>query len=374
MSPCCSTTAQSVPGSACSLQQLSCCPWSDDMVCCSEEAQAANGTTKSKLSSTVLSQFSSVGPTSDGRLKPDVVAPGHMIASANAHDAFSSATPAQCFPPPSASATNVDWNSRAVRLMSGTSMAAPAIAAVAAIVRQWFQEGWYPSGSPDSRASINPSSALVRAVIAASAASLNSGADSSARPSVKSGFGLPSLARALYIKSAAHSHRIAVVDASSIPRAGSASVSHGSLNVVSAACSGGKVSVALAWTDLPGHPSASVQLVNDLDLMVWSQAAQDSEPVLLFGNGASIADSRNNLESVSTSCVAGSNITAAVFGAVVMSRVQFYALVLSGAVVQSTLAAMNASQTLLQAAAAGRAVQVSSGCSSAAFCLATSPQ
>jgi subtilisin family serine protease len=359
LSPCCSAAADSAAGSLCSLLMLSCCPWDEELLCCSDEARATNNNGKSKLKTSTLSQFSSVGPTRDGRLKPDVVAPGHMIASANAHNAFSGAgTTASCAPPPSASATNVDWNARAVQLMSGTSMAAPAIAAVAAIVRQWFQEGWYPSGSPDSNSSINPSSALVRAVIAASAAALNSDSSSSARPSVKSGFGLPSLARALYIRSVGGSHRIAVVDASSVPTAGSASVAHGAHNVVTAACSGGKVIAALSWTDPPGHPSASLQLVNDLDLLVWSKGEQDAAPVLHYGNGDSVADSRNNLETVATSCAAGSTVTAAVYGAVVLSPLQFYALVLSGAVSQSTLAAVNASEKVIQAATAGRSVQV----------------
>jgi hypothetical protein len=149
-----------------------------------------------------------------------------------------------------------------------------------------------------------------------------------------------------------------VVDASSVPPAGSASVAHGAHNVVTAACTGGKVIVALSWTDPPGHPSASLQLVNDLDLLVWSKVDQDAAPVLLYGNGDSVADSRNNLETVSTSCAAGSTITAAVYGAVVLSPLQFYALVLSGAVSQSTLAAVNASEKVIQAAAAGRSVQV----------------
>jgi serine protease AprX len=118
------------------------------------------------------------------------------------------------------------------------------------------------------------------------------------------------------------------------------------------------VQVALAWSDLPGHPSATLQLVNDLDLLVWSKVDHASDPVLLYGNGGAIADSRNNLETVSTSCLAGSNLTVAVYGAVVLSPVQLYALVVSGAIVQSSLAAIDASQTVLDAAASGRSVLV----------------
>ena len=49
---------------------LSCCPWDDELLCCSDEARATNKNGKSKLKTSTLSQFSSVGPTRDGRLKP----------------------------------------------------------------------------------------------------------------------------------------------------------------------------------------------------------------------------------------------------------------------------------------------------------------
>jgi subtilisin family serine protease len=367
--PCCSAvSAGAVAGSSCSLLALTCCPWDDQNICCSSEAARANQSAgKALLSPLTLSKFSSVGPTRDGRLKPDVVAPGHMIASANAGSVFSGPVgAARCEPPPAASATNVNYSARAVQLMSGTSMAAPAIAAVAAIVRQWFQEGWYPSGQPDANATMNPSSALVRAVIAASAASLKDSDDgASSLPSVKSGFGLPSLARALFIKAAGGSSRVAVVDASPLSHAGSAGLRHGGVDVVVANCSGGQVQVALAWNDLPGHPSATLQLVNDLDLLVWTHVELGSQPVLLRGNGGAVADSRNNIETVSASCVAGSNITVAVYGAIVLSPLQSYALVISGSIAQPTLTALNASRRVADAAAAGRSVQVRRRCSAA---------
>jgi hypothetical protein len=216
---------------------------------------------------------------------------------------------------------------------------------------------------------MNPSSALVRAVVVASAVSLDPVADSGAPPSVKHGFGLPSLHRALYVKAAGGSSRIAVVDTG----ASSAGIRHGGFDVYTASCSGGKVQVALAWNDLPGHPSATLQLVNDLDLLVWSQAQHASTPTLFYGNGGSVADARNNLEAVSAWCAAGSNVTVAVHGAIVLSPLQSYALVVSGSITQSTFAATNASQTIAQAAAAGRSVQVPHLCSVVAPALPHSP-
>src|SRR5207247_2966102 len=51
---------------------------------------------------------------------------------------------------------------------AGTSYSTPAAAAAAAIVRQYFMEGWYPSGRPVLADAMTPSAALIRAVLIAS--------------------------------------------------------------------------------------------------------------------------------------------------------------------------------------------------------------
>ena len=58
------------------------------------------------------------------------------------------------------------------RYMEGTSMATPLIAASAALVRQYFLEGFYPGGSAKSGAGFAPSGALVKAVLLGGAAGL----------------------------------------------------------------------------------------------------------------------------------------------------------------------------------------------------------
>ena len=70
-----------------------------------------------------VAQFSSRGPTPDGRLKPDLVAPGSSLVSAADGEACGTVT------------------------MSGTSMATPIVTAAAALVRQYFREGFFPSGA-----------------------------------------------------------------------------------------------------------------------------------------------------------------------------------------------------------------------------------
>ena len=75
-----------------------------------------------------LASFSSLGPCSDGRIKPDVVAPGQDI-----HSAFSDAQPYtyQC-------EYDAKSERKALTRMSGTSMATPIVAGAAALVRQVY--------------------------------------------------------------------------------------------------------------------------------------------------------------------------------------------------------------------------------------------
>ena len=70
--------------------------------------------------------FSSRGPTDDGRLKPDLVAPGTHITGAR----------------PSASATGMcnPLFATGYSLTSGTSEAAPQVAGAAALVRDWYED------------------------------------------------------------------------------------------------------------------------------------------------------------------------------------------------------------------------------------------
>jgi serine protease AprX len=71
-----------------------------------------------------VSYFSSKGPTGDGRLKPDLVAPGERITSCAAGKALASAFPGKQAPAPTRTAVYVED--------SGTSMAAPHVSGAVA--------------------------------------------------------------------------------------------------------------------------------------------------------------------------------------------------------------------------------------------------
>jgi subtilisin family serine protease len=81
------------------------------------------------------------GPTIDGRRKPEIWAPGTGIMSAS-------------------STNSAGWSSS-----TGTSMACPAIMGAAALVRQYYTEGWDIHGSPTRNRRRNPSGALIRATL-----------------------------------------------------------------------------------------------------------------------------------------------------------------------------------------------------------------
>ena len=122
-----------------------------------------------------LAYFSSKGPTWNGQFKPELTAPGFYTMSANAKDPSSSeARPS---------------NFSALKFMSGTSMATPAIAGLVTLVREFFVDGWYETLSEHGSQSIKPTSALLRATTIASARSPYT----SVIPDNEFGFGTPNL-------------------------------------------------------------------------------------------------------------------------------------------------------------------------------------
>lgn len=257
-----------------------------------------------------LAVFTLFGPTRDGRIKPDLVAPARVLAG-------------------SANFDN-DPNSCDESRQSGTSWAAPSAAGAAALVRQYYTDGFYPTGVATPTNAMTPSAALLKATLIASARAVpyrgdvlqNRRVPALPVPSHEQGWGFPVLDDALYFAGDAKKLRVVDVPLSSGLAEGQAA------NIIVHVKAGTPFRAVLVWTDPPGHiagvSDTRPQLVNDLDLQVRTPSATH------LGNGAS-ADRLNNVEVVSIAePVSGTyaiRVTAHDLG---FGDRQSYALVLTG--------------------------------------------
>jgi subtilisin-like proprotein convertase family protein len=224
-----------------------------------------------------IASFSSRGPTDDGRLKPDLVAPGTRVTGAAPQIAdYSGNGVCQKFFPAGGTLYN---------LQSGTSQAAPAVSGAAALIRDWYTREHGPN---------SPSPALTKAILANTATDLAGGEDGRGAelgpaPNADQGWGRAHLGAVL------DGTQRTYVDQTSILGATGARFGRS----YGVADSTRPLKVTLAWTDAPGAVSTDA-FVNDLDLVV-RQGGRTYKGNVIAG-GRSItggdADRRNNLESV----------------------------------------------------------------------------
>lgn len=286
----------------------------------------ATGSPSGKGSLEDLLRTSNHGPTFDGRIKPDIVAPGMVIGATedededNASSTYTNSTSATA---KDAAVNPDDPNNNSTLLEDaavGTSFASAAAAGGALLVRQYFVDGFYPSGAKVTGNSFNPSNALMKAII------LNSGRNLSGRftasnfpisrsgplPNYGQGWGRIALDDALFfagdrreLKVLADIWNGATASESSRP-APNAAITTGQTHTYQLANVSNiePLRITLAWADPRAAVGSIVALVNNLNLEVvapdgtiyrgnvnfanaWSQAA----------NGASF-DSRNPVEAV----------------------------------------------------------------------------
>eukprot|EP00761_Pharyngomonas_kirbyi_P013817 gb/GECH01013846.1/.p1 GENE.gb/GECH01013846.1/~~gb/GECH01013846.1/.p1 ORF type:complete len:900 (+),score=136.35 gb/GECH01013846.1/:1-2700(+) len=127
--------------------------------CCPQYVRDKMYSNATRYNAKVVDVTSSHGPaTRDQISKPDVLAPGNIVVSMHSDGDPSSY---QC----GTMAPEGD-NAAAVFSDSGTSMATPATAGAAALIRQYFTDGYYPTGDPATGEEMEqPSGMLIKAAL-----------------------------------------------------------------------------------------------------------------------------------------------------------------------------------------------------------------
>ena len=193
----------------------------------------------------------STGPTPDGRMKPELVQLGDGMSTMSDGDPWSD-------------------TGRPDGLMTGTSYGSPATAAMGAMIRQYYAEGFYPTGTVHPAGAFVPSAALVKALLMASGERATQGFRDSRNeqkwPNNSQGWGRPLLDNVLYFpgdvkKTISIDHTEGLVTGDVVTY---------DFTVNSNAV---PLRVMLVWSDYPGTVGAATVLVNDLNLEVTDPSA-----------------------------------------------------------------------------------------------------
>jgi hypothetical protein len=266
-----------------------------------------------------MAAWSSRGPTDDGRLKPDIVAPGTWILSGYSglyRQGYGGSTNPQN--------GLYQWDGWGMpfnadyKYMGGTSMSNPIAAGAATVVRDFYQKAH----------GHNASAALVKATLINSAVDMldenNSGVNNNTFPipNIHEGWGR------INVANATDGSHIYVDNTTGIGTGG------GSSYPFAVATAGQPLKITLVWSDYPSATSASKNLVNDLDLVVTAPDGATIYRGNFFNGGWSQAggtrDNTNNVENVYVQSAGAGTWTIAVNGFNVPNGPQPFALVIDG--------------------------------------------
>jgi subtilisin family serine protease len=262
-------------------------------------ASLQNGT-----SATLLSSYSSCGPAPDGRIKPDISAPGEAIMSVQA-------------------GTQNSYVS-----MSGTSMASPATNGCVGLCRSYLRKGFYPSGTATSADTWGyVSSAILKAMVLVSA---DPNVESYVVPSDHIGWGRIDLDSVLFF--AGDTRKLLAYDDTTGLATGD--YAEFSFEVSDSTM---PLRAAVVWTDTAASAGANPALINNLDCRLTAPNASfykgdlyDSGRSRLNPSGA--FDNKNPLEMFRVNQPDSGRWTLRISAQNVVTARQPYAVVITGPV------------------------------------------
>lgn len=249
-----------------------------------------------------MAAFSGRGPTQDGRIKPDLVAPGTNIISNRS----------------SLSTDLIYWGPFDARgnyaFAGGTSQSTAFVTGSATLVREWLQRY---KNIPE------PSAALIKGLLINTAVDLSPGQyglenmEVPPRPNPVEGWGR------VDVEAVIRPVAPRIMDFKEVrPGLTTGATASWQYSVTS---SSEPLRITLVWTDPPGSPSSAKALVNDLDLTVISPSGKT-----YLGNGQ--PDRLNNVEGVDVLQPEVGSWRVNVRGVNVPQGPQPFVLVVSGAV------------------------------------------
>jgi subtilase family protein len=222
-----------------------------------------------------IAYFSSRGPLDDGRIKPDITAPGtHIEGAASQHPQFDgSGVCGEAFDKPyfPKGQTLYTWS-------SGTSHSTPQVAGAAALVRQYL-----------INRSEQPTAALIKALLLNTTTYMNGERAGGDLPQASQGWGLLNMNRAFD-----NTPKVFVNQTNTFADSGQEFVITGEVKDTTQ-----PFRVTLAWTDAPGF-SGAVPWVNNLDLEVAinGQVYRGNNFSGQESNPGGESDIKNNVEAV----------------------------------------------------------------------------
>jgi hypothetical protein len=281
--------------------------------------------------------FSSRGPTSDGRRKPDIQAPGTSIISAGGNDEDAMAN-----------------GGTGTSNLSGTSMSTPTTAGAAALMRQYFTDGYYPSGTKTAADARKPLGSELKATL------MNGTAFIPLTPGNATGWGRVWLDNNLFFASETGSR-----DLRNFTVTKENGLVTGQTHTYQVQVgTGQEFRATLAWFDPPAALATGVSLVNNLNLEV-QEGANIYRGNVISGTGATAvsitggtADALNNVEQVRFTAPVAGTYTLRVSGSNVpgnglrYSDRQGYALAVSTAQCNSAVTATPSAPTVSNSAGA----------------------